>query len=337
MYKIMITRQKRKDAVTYLKKMPTKAIKDSLIKMRDNLSSVKKLNNLNDYKNYLTDIIRLYPLIQIMPPSSFPKFIQKYPNISKLKASDLKEKFYSVTGVQKSFSDLVIYNMRYGTPDMIKSFIPFLEAYGFKTCVYCNQSSIHYYDFLGKKKRTGTLDHFYNKDRYPFLCTSFFNLVPCCADCNGKGMKEERQIGFYPYREQSSEKESPFKFIFKIRSMGKYCSSNDVDIDFSEDPNMGDLVLYKKNKVLQTYKEIFKIVERYNSYKGNVSNAVKREAYFVEAINNTAPSLSNKRLKPLLDPERVKLILDVESLNKEDIHTKIIMKFLLDLKESLGL
>jgi hypothetical protein len=29
------------------------------------------------------------------------------------------------------------------------------------------------------------IDHFYPKDKYPFLAVSFFNLIPSCLTCNG--------------------------------------------------------------------------------------------------------------------------------------------------------
>ena len=33
------------------------------------------------------------------------------------------------------------------------------------------------------------LDHFYDKDKYPYLAVSRYNLVPCCPTCNGIGGK----------------------------------------------------------------------------------------------------------------------------------------------------
>ena len=333
MYRVYITREMRKDAVTYLKMLDVNGIKTSLTKMRDKLTPVKSISNLNDYKNYLTDIINYYPLIQIMPPSFFERFLQSHPNISKLGPADLKIKFHSTGESKKSFSEMIVSRMRYDKE--AKKFItPFLKKYGFRTCVYCNQSHIHY-DSLDKTKKTATLDHFYHKDRYPFLCTSFFNLFPCCSDCNGPDKKAERQIGFFPYREDKLVKGSPFMFRFNIRGCAKYCNENDVDIDFFEDPNMGDLILYKSNVNLQKYDEIFQIRELYQDYKGKVSLAVQRKAFFGEKENNAVTQVSNNRLPKALSPEIMKLVLGVQSLNEEDIHKEELMKLFLDLGKKL--
>ena len=333
MYRILITREMRIDAARYLKQLSMKDIKKSLERMRDNLNPVTAIGNLNDYENYLTDVINLYPVIQVMPPSFFPRFILHHPNLSKLNEFDLKKKFHSTRGSEKTFSEMIVSRMRYNNE--AKKFItPFLKKYGFMTCVYCNQSKIHY-DSLDQTKKSGTLDHFYNKDRYPFLCTSFFNLLPCCSDCNGPNKKAERRIGFYPYREKDAIKGSPFEFIFNIRNMGEYCSANDVDIDFLEDSNMGDLVPYQSNTILESYNKIFQIRELYQDYKGKVSRAVKRKAWFGKKENNAVHQVSNKRLPMALAPEIMKLVLDVDSLNEEDIYKEELMKLLLDLGKYL--
>lgn len=332
MYRILITPQMRKDAKRYLGCLPKSGIIQCLERMKNNLKPVKKLNNLKDYENYLTELITWYPLIQILPPNLFNRFICKHPNIQKLSASDLKEKFCSTGESEKSFSDMIISRMRYD--EAKKLIVSYLKSYDILTCVYCNQSRIHY-DSLNSEKMSGTLDHFYNKDRYPFLCTSFFNLFPCCSDCNGPNKKAEHQIGFYPYREKKSIKGSPFKFLFKIRNFGKFCSESDVDIGFFEESNMGDLVLYKGNSCLQKYEEIFQIREFYQDYKYKICDVVNDETFQSIEQNNTAGAVSTGRLKP--DPERIRKILRVCSLDEKDIHKRMHMKLLLDLGKHLKL
>lgn len=344
MYRILITREKQKDAFEYLKELPQKLIKDKLKKMRDNLTPVGTLSNtkINDYKNYLTEIIKYYSWIQIMPPSLMKIFFQNHPKISKLKEIDLEQKFKS-EGADVSFSNMIISRMRYSNVAR-KKISRFLKAYGFNTCVYCNQAPIDYDKICSvdesnedENMTEGTLDHFYNKNRYPFLCTSFFNLFPCCGTCNGPVMKGERQIGFYPYREDSeNEKDSPFRFIFDIKDYGKFCSEEDVSIDFEEDPGMGDLILYKGNNSLQKYKEIFNIVKRYHKYRSDVCLAENRRKNN-EITQKTLAQLSNGRL-PLPTPSvRAEEILNINSLNVEDIHKRSLAKLLLDLGKNWGL
>lgn len=64
-------------------------------------------------------------------------------------------------------------------------------------CPYCNRTFIKH--VTGKKADAdggeivveikAQLDHFYDKDKYPYLAVSKYNLVPCCPTCNGIGGK----------------------------------------------------------------------------------------------------------------------------------------------------
>lgn len=64
-------------------------------------------------------------------------------------------------------------------------------------CPYCNRTFIKH--VTGKKtdedghdkevEIKAQLDHFYDKDKYPYLAVSRYNLVPCCPTCNGIGGK----------------------------------------------------------------------------------------------------------------------------------------------------
>jgi hypothetical protein len=54
-----------------------------------------------------------------------------------------------------------------------------------------------------------SLDHFYDKDTYPFLAISIFNLVPCCHICNSK-FKHTKNFynleDLHPYEDSFNEK-----------------------------------------------------------------------------------------------------------------------------------
>lgn len=64
-------------------------------------------------------------------------------------------------------------------------------------CPYCNRTFIKHVsgrkaDSDGSVKDIeikAQLDHFYDKDKYPYLAVSRYNLVPCCPTCNGIGGK----------------------------------------------------------------------------------------------------------------------------------------------------
>lgn len=72
-----------------------------------------------------------------------------------------------------------------------------IDDVGADVCPYCNRSFIKH--VKGTKTNAdgseinveikAQLDHFYDKDKYPYLAVSRHNLVPCCPTCNGIGGK----------------------------------------------------------------------------------------------------------------------------------------------------
>ena len=56
-------------------------------------------------------------------------------------------------------------------------------AAGLVYCPYCNRHPLEAYPSDGKTHK-GPLDHFYDKDRYPYLALSIYNLIPVCDQCN---------------------------------------------------------------------------------------------------------------------------------------------------------
>lgn len=78
------------------------------------------------------------------------------------------------------------------------------EKLNVKTCCYCNLN----YTLFVEEKEAGKInkkallqfDHFYDKNIYPHLSMSLYNLIPSCATCNqGKPRKGNLPIIFNPY------------------------------------------------------------------------------------------------------------------------------------------
>jgi len=72
--------------------------------------------------------------------------------------------------------------------DLIKQF--FRSNNFVKFCPYCNLTEVEYNTTeRGSGATTHQLDHFFDKDRYPLLACSFFNLVPSDGTCTGQTNK----------------------------------------------------------------------------------------------------------------------------------------------------
>lgn len=61
-----------------------------------------------------------------------------------------------------------------------------IKATDVRVCPYCNRIFVESVEVEGTQKVIkGQLDHFYPKEKYPFLALSKYNLVPSCTYCNG--------------------------------------------------------------------------------------------------------------------------------------------------------
>lgn len=63
----------------------------------------------------------------------------------------------------------------------------FVKKLGIRICPYCGRAYIYRVVKQGKKGDVTVkpqLDHFLPKSDYPFLGMNFFNLIPCCTQCN---------------------------------------------------------------------------------------------------------------------------------------------------------
>lgn len=65
-----------------------------------------------------------------------------------------------------------------------------IESVGIDVCPYCNRTFIYTTKTVqGNKVTQAELDHFFSKERFPYLAIAKYNLVPSCSCCNRNGGK----------------------------------------------------------------------------------------------------------------------------------------------------
>lgn len=170
---------------------PEKRLKDLLEAFKNNevseyISSANKYKPLSKrdsirYQNYISGIISEYNngLLTATPPAMMHTLISKFDAL--LEDNRLLDKKLQVKANKGTlFHNIIVNAMMY---QEIRQYIypQFIRQLGIKSCVYCNaafcvtdKKGVAYY----------TADHWKPKSRYPYLATSFFNLVPCCFSCN---------------------------------------------------------------------------------------------------------------------------------------------------------
>ena len=340
MYRILITDDLIEDSKEYAGSLPYDGIKRALKKLKKEMCfESPSLISIDYFRLYIDKIITDYPKIQVLLPLEFNSAIKEFNSI--LDEKFMQTKFLATPKSKKAepFAELVIRRMRY-SKEARCLMLKYLKKHHFETCAYCNFMPLPISEKNGRYFQPGELDHYRDKSSYPFLCTSFFNLFPCCEACNGPGKKGTRNIAFYPYKEKRQNVESdPFLFDFNWSDIGAI-NQNDVSITFKEVRyHMGEYPVRRHRRLKALYDNIFGITDLYNTdqTKKKILRIKRNNDTESKEQNETALPVSDGKMPPLPELERIKKILFADSLEHEDIHSEDLMKIKLDLAKKLGL
>jgi hypothetical protein len=149
----------------------------------------------------------------------------------------------------------------------------FAERFEVKACLYCNAQFTLVVGKDGtKKKLLFQLDHFYNKERLPFLSLTLGNLVPSCSSCNISKSKTEFTLAthIHPYNEDAN---IMFNFFIDENKALEYLLGN-----------RDHKLLAPKINVIDprftTHSKIFNIDNIYNKHTDIVEELILKSLYY---------------------------------------------------------
>ena len=269
-----------------------------------NFSAIKK----PEYAKYIQKIIDNYDILNDLLPWQYDSMINQMENILGQEALNV-----SVTiGKQNpySFSDLIIKAMDYKGvrekvfPDYVRN-----DALDIKTCVYCNaqfaitaetEPALTPAMIKKRGKRRGRtpnphpavlranyeLDHNMPKSIYPYLCTNFYNLLPCCSSCNKH--KSDRPLAFTLYA-QAGEELEPLYFELPPEDLVKFQTKHICGGLHVELHDKGDGTLAKE------FNNRFAIDAVYKEHSEEIRELLWRHKIYspsaIQALNDSVPGL----------------------------------------------
>lgn len=289
------------------------------------LKKCRKRNRKKDkinwwkYYRYVMSILHNYDRILRLKPSEFESFWSN--NFKFLSEEELKAKILD----EIPFYEKIIRAMRY---DEVRNreYAPYIRKLGIKTCVYCNaQYSLPTHGKGNNKADVTTyeIDHFYPKSLYPFLCTTFFNLVPSCGSCNRR--KNDKQVKFCLFVEQNDQKSRfPFRIALNKKSVIKYLISTDKDVL--------DFELEADAEMLNSHK-IFHLDAIYNEHKDIAEELVWKHRIYSSSYR-LAVMKQFKNLFNMGDEECYRLLFGTYP-ESASIHKRPLSLFMRNISEQL--
>lgn len=234
------------------------------------------------------------------------------------KYSNLRDAYSS--SEKKEIEEAFDYAGHRKKPDFMEHF----KKLNIKSCPFCNNNYIYFYEEGAKKFNTlATLEHYYPKSKYPHLSLSFYNLIPSCNTCNskfkGSTAKHEGKI-LHPYFEDFNDKA---KFSISVDSLPVNKTIElEVNLKSNDERCNTSIERFQLDKIYKQHNDIAK--EIWN--KAQVYN----ESQIEELYNSFYEKLGYSK-------EDVENMIFCNYLHKDDIHKRNHSKLTQDILKQFDL
>lgn len=196
--------------------------------------------------------------------------------------------------------------------------ITLVENIGITVCPYCNRSFI----YSARNKRTCQLDHFFSKDKYPYLALSFFNLVPSCYACNHvKSNTDEGLLS--PY--ESFRTDDLLKFKWSLGDSSFRYSKGKIDLKPSF-TSQGRFSLQKNF-------DVFGLEDLYKKHKDVVQEILMKEEIY---SNDYIKSLVAQFPDLIASEEEAMRLVTGNYVLEDDLGKRPLAKLTRDIAKSVG-
>lgn len=254
---------------------------------------------------YVEKIVEKYDNLNNMLPSKFDECI---PNInSALKDVAVDDIWVKFKGNKdkRPLYEVIVDVMGYDKvrAGLMPNYVKKLEI---RSCVYCNAQyamttlieDVHEKIKTGKRGRPKEariiplmggyyeLDHNKPKSKYPFLCTNFYNLQPCCGSCNKR--KSAQDLPFSFYYEDGDPHPTPLHFalspqdVIDFHTKGK-CRG--IKAFLCDEDKPGQPVVTKKDGTLaERFNYIFGIDKIYAEHEDEIEELLWRNRIYTKGI-----------------------------------------------------
>ena len=211
-------------------------------------------------------------------------------NLEKLTATKANHLGYADGGEEDDFNTImneIFVKRSFEGKNVVKA-LPldkddFVKKLGIRICPYCGRAYIYRVEKNGKDGVVSVkpqLDHFLPKSDYPFLGMNFYNLIPCCTQCNLAPCKVDNDP-LDDTKQQVVHLMHPFKFDDKRVRFIYQINTPDTYAPESYDVMVG----YDNRELKKGYNGFFALDKLYAGHNVEVCNMFLRARAFKVATN----------------------------------------------------
>ncbi|ROR41002.1 hypothetical protein [Caminibacter pacificus] len=198
-----------------------------------------------------------------------------------------------------------------------------IELTNTSVCPYCNRNYV--FNFIKDKNKyvtTVELDHYYPKEKYPFLALNLYNLIPSCRTCNHKKRNDDRRH-LHPFFDDIDKE---LKFSLKLINSNFYYSKEGFDIEIN---------LVNNNKRAENHIDVFNLESIYKKHKDIVLELIqKKYMYNEDYLNELFKKYEGTFFKNLEDLMR---LVSGGYVSDSEINKRPLSKLIKDISEELGI
>ena len=284
------------------------------------------LGNKEKYIAYLEKIIGEYDELKCLLPDKFDDKKDEFDDLldsqflsteiqcrsTRLPVDALSRRIIKTHCV--TFYEEVVNRMRYeDARPVIAKYM--MEQIGIQTCVYCNNAPAIYSD--EKKEVYYHLDHWKPKDKYPFLSVCFFNLYPCCSNCNGHKLDGSKG-NFQLFAEETVT--DPFVFTVD-RDEYDEMRPETLKVEFNARVNNDE-------EYCSEYDRVYRIHEFYNASES--LRIVEKLLYDINSHRCSYPDATESSFPGIVDKDKLfHFVLGIDK-DENNIFTDVKKKLKLD-------
>lgn len=220
--------------------------------------------------DYIQLLIRRYEHLQLMHPKKFNAEIQRFENI--IGKNLINRKLFYKRKTHLSLAAQIINALGYGMARK-KAYPESARTLKIKSCVYCNAN---YAISADNNEGYYELDHWKPKTKYPYLCTSFYNLQVACGPCNKRKSDCDDKKFFRLWCESGKKNRKTFKFFVSQANIALYwvkCDSTKINLKLGIE-KMNDLDL------MNGAEKIFRLSKRYKEHNDEAEEVLWKAKAF---------------------------------------------------------